>query len=77
MRTLELKNTLIDKVNKIEDDFLLEQLLLLIEFENGDSKIEIQETVLKDLQNISKKMDKGEFFAHDEIVNDMKSWLKK
>jgi len=78
MSTSELRNTVIDKIRKIENEDLLNEVNRLIEIETSDIEIykfsEEQKAAIEEAEN---QIRNGEFLTDEEATKDIDEWLKK
>jgi len=78
MSTIELRNRVIDKIRKIENEDLLNEVNRLIEIETSDIEVykfsNEQKTAIEEAENQIKN---GEFLTDEEATKDIEEWLKK
>ncbi len=76
MSTLELKEQLISKINITNEDYILEGLLKLWEFESNNSAIykfnDEQRSRIKESQE---QFARGEFYTEEEADKITEQWL--
>jgi len=73
MFTLELKKKLKEKIEEINEDFLLEELLNIIDLEAHKSVIfKIPEEHKEGLKISLKQMDAGNTIPHDNVIQEFK-----
>lgn len=76
MSTIELKETLLKKIDSA-DDSLLRELLAIIELENNTVIYETNEEE-KDAINLGlKQVEEGNTIENQEVENEIDQWLKK
>lgn len=76
MSTIELKKKLKEKIEELQESYLLEELLNIIDLETSKSKIlKIPEEHKKSLEISLKQMEMGETTPHDEVINELKNGL--
>jgi len=76
MSTVELKNKLKKKIEELNEDYLLEELLNIIELEsNNTSLFKIPEEHKKSLEISIKQRDEGQVTSHKEVMKDLKDGL--
>ena len=78
MTTLELKNILKQKIDSVNDDYLLEELLSIIEVEGMTTDEFVipsshEDSVKKGLNQVKSKSTK----THNEVQDKVKKWLYK
>lgn len=78
MSTIELRNTVIDKIKKIENEDLLNEVNRLIEIETSDIEVykfsDEQKAAIAEAQIQIKN---GEFLTDEEAAKEINEWLKK
>jgi GTP-binding protein EngB required for normal cell division len=78
MSTIELRNKVIDKIRKIENEDLLNEVNRLIEIETSDIEVykfsNEQKVAIEEAENQIKN---GEFLTDEEATKDIEEWLKK
>ncbi|HET7115367.1 MAG TPA: hypothetical protein VFI29_02690 [Hanamia sp.] len=78
MSTIELRNKVIDKIRKIENEDLLNEVNRLIEIETSDIEVykfsSEQKAAIEEAENQIKN---GEFLTDEEATKDIEEWLKK
>ncbi|MDE3182350.1 MAG: hypothetical protein KGM16_02925 [Bacteroidota bacterium] len=78
MSTLELKKNLIEKISKIENEDLLNEVNRLIEIETSDIEVykfsDEQKAAIAEAQIQIKN---GEFLTDEEATKEINEWLKK
>ena len=77
MTTLELQNTLIDKIQYIEDNEILKALNVLIDssYARGivyELSVEEEESIRISDEEISQ----GKYYTHEEVLRREAEWLK-
>jgi hypothetical protein len=77
MSGIELKEKLINSINKTDNEELLHEVYRLLEIENDDIEIyklsdEQRATIALSQQQIKN----GEFFTNQEADNEIEEWLK-
>lgn len=78
MKTTELKSKLINRINKLEDDLLLEEISRLIEIENEESEIYcFTDEESKSIEEAREQYTKGEFLSNEEANKEVDEWLGK
>jgi len=78
MLTIELRNTIIDKIKKIDDEDLLKGVNRLIEIETSDIEVykftDEQKAAIAEAEDQIKN---GEFLTDEEATKEINEWLKK
>ena len=73
MSTAELKIKLKKKIEELHEDYLLEEILNIIDLETNSSKIiKIPEEHKKDLEISLGQMDAGDLINHDKVIQELK-----
>ncbi len=78
MSTLELKKNLIEKISKIENEDLLNEVNRLIDLETSDDAVYILNS--QEEQAISEaeiQIKKGKVLTNEEAKKDIDEWLRK
>ncbi len=74
MSTLELKEKLIRRIDSVDDDNLLKEILHLIEWESGKEKVfKIPEEHKAGIQVGLDQIKSGKTKSHNEVMNKMRS----
>ena len=75
MSTIELKNKLKKKIEELNEDALLEQLLDIIELESYKSKtFKIPEEHKAGIEEGLQQIKEGKTKSHEEVMAKYKSW---
>ena len=78
MTTIELKRKLINGINKLEDDFLLEEISRLIEIDNEESDIYcFTEEERRAIEEAREHYANGDFLNNKEANKEVDEWLGK
>jgi predicted transcriptional regulator len=78
MSTIELRNTIIDKIKKIDDEDLLNEVNRLIEIETSDIEIyKFSDEQKAAIEEAEDQINRGEFLTDEEAIKDIEEWLKK
>ena len=76
MSTIELKEQLISKIQITNDDYILEGLLRLWEFESQNAGIyKFNEEQLERIKESQEQYDRGEFYTEEEADKITDQWL--
>ena len=72
MSTKELKNKLKKKIEELNEDHLLEELLNIIDLESNNSEVFIiPDEHKKQLEISTKQMESCQFKSHEDVIRDM------
>lgn len=78
MSTAELQKRLIDKIQKTENQPLLEEAFRLLQLESEDFEVYILTDDQKNIVQESRQQIKsGEYRSNDQVNNEIDEWLKK
>jgi len=78
MTTAQLKNLLVKKINKIDDEDRLKFIKEMIELEEQENEIYVLSDIEKKLLEKSRKeLEEGKFSTHDEVFDRLDKWLKE
>jgi hypothetical protein len=78
MSTAELQKRLIDKIQKTENQPLLEEAFRLLQLESEDFEVYILTDDQKNIVQESRQQIKsGEYQSNDQVNNEIDEWLKK
>ena len=78
MSTLELQEKLIAKIKNTKEDYVLEDIYRLLEFEENSTHIYKLNTEQQHLIDISlKEIENGEYFSDKDVQKETDEWLKK
>jgi predicted transcriptional regulator len=78
MSTIELRNKLIDKIRKIEDVDLLNEVNRLIETETSNDEIyKFGAGEIMGITEAENEIKNGQFLTDEEAKEDINEWLKK
>ena len=76
MSTTELKNKLKEKIDELNEDYLLEELLSIIELETKNQKVvEIPEHHKERLELSLKQSEEGNTFPHNQVIQELRNGL--
>lgn len=74
MSTIELKNKLKEKIENLNEDYLLEELLDIIDLESNTSEVIPIPDIHKEKLEISlKQMREGKTTSHKKVMNELKN----
>ncbi len=76
MSTAELKNKLKEKIDELNEDYLLEELLSIIDLETSKTEVfKIPEKHKESLERSLKEMDEGQTTSHQQVLKDLRDGL--
>jgi len=76
MSTIELKNKLKEKIEELNEDYLLEELLRIIDLESSRNEFfKIPEEHKKSLERSLQQMDAGQTISHDQVMKELGNGL--
>ncbi len=75
MSTAELQNQVIRKIINIDNEYLLEDLLNIIELESSDEVVQLSTFEKKQIEIGLNQITNGETFTNDEVEKEMKDLL--
>ena len=76
MTTVELRNLIIEKLQKINDSALLEAIKTIIESRSDEKVFKTNELQRKKIEKGREQIQKGEVTANDDVFNEVDAWLK-
>ncbi len=77
MSTAELKKKVLKRIEQIDEDYLLEELLGVIEIETSDEYFKIPEEHKKDIEIGLAQIESGNTIPHEEVRKKVDEWLGK
>jgi hypothetical protein len=78
MAVKELKNKLKDRIDSVNDKFLLEEILNLIDFESENEEIYmIPVDHQKELETSLEQMKNGDIISNENVHVKVQKWLSK
>ena len=78
MTTKELKHTVIDKVNEIEDETLLNDLIKLIDDNSLDNNIyQLSSNHKSAIDKANKQIENGDYVTNEQSNKEIDEWLNK
>lgn len=78
MSSAELKKRLIDKIQKTDNENLLEEAFRLLQLESEDIEIyKLSDEQKSAVNEAREQIKRGEFLADDEANKDVDEWLNK
>jgi predicted transcriptional regulator len=78
MSTVELKNRLIDKIQKTDNENLLGEAFRLLELESEDIEIyKLNDGQKKAIEEARKQIKNGQFLTDEQASKEISEWLNK
>ena len=78
MSTIELRKQLIDKIQKTEDNKILEEVYRLLELESDDIEIyKLNADQKKGISEAREQIKNGQYLTEEQANKDIDEWLKK
>jgi predicted transcriptional regulator len=77
MSTVELKNKLKEKIDSLEEDYLLEHLIGIIEIETSDDEFKIPEVHKRSIDRGIAQIKAGQGISNDEVMERVRRWVDK
>ena len=78
MSTIELRKRLIDKIQKTDNENLLEEAYRLLELETQDIEVyKLTDEQRKAVNEARQQIKNGEFLTDEQANNEIDEWLKK
>lgn len=77
MSTVELKNKLKEKIDKLDQDYLLEHLIEIIEIETSEEVFEIPESHKKSIDIGLAQIKAGNTHSNEEVLIRVQKWADK
>lgn len=77
MSTTELKDILKKKIDDLDHDYFLEELLTIIDLEtSNNNKFQIPEEHQENLEESLNQLDSGKTITHNQVIQDLKNDIK-
>lgn len=76
MSTTELKNKILEKLQKV-DDTVLKDVLELLEFETNTGKYQISDLEREAIEVGLQQIENGQTVTHEEVLKEVNEWLNK
>jgi len=78
MSSIELRNKLIERIKRTEDEKLLEEAYRLLEMESEDFEIyTLKDDQKKAIEDSRAQIEKGQSLTNDQVNRDSDEWLEK
>lgn len=75
MSTTELKNKVLKKIQGIEEHFLLEEVLALLEFETNPEPFKLSKEQILAIDEAREQIKRGETYTNSEVEEEIDQWL--
>jgi len=77
MTTIELKKRVLKKIESLNEDYVLEEVLALIEFETSSESIKLSSEQKSAIDEARTQIKRGEVYTNEEVDNEIDQWLNK
>jgi predicted transcriptional regulator len=77
MSTIELKNKLKEKIEELNEDYILEHLISIIELETSDSVIDIPESHINSIEIGLAQVKAGDTISNEDVLKRVQKWSEK
>ncbi len=77
MSIAELKEKVIKRIEQIDEDYLLEKLLNLIDVETSDEVYKIPDSHRESIQIGLAQIKAGQTYSNEEVVESVKQWAEE
>jgi hypothetical protein len=78
MTTKELQHKIIDRISKLEDEELLNDLMKLMDATTGENEIYHLSTAHKEaIYKATEQIKQGNYLVHEEANKQINTWLNK
>ncbi|MBE9480145.1 MAG: hypothetical protein IMY69_00450 [Bacteroidetes bacterium] len=77
MRTLQLKNALIQKISEIEDISFLEAIKTILEAKSESKIISLTPELTKEIMASKKEIEQGLFIENNLLEKEIEEWLNE
>lgn len=78
MSNAELKKRLIDKIQKTDNEDLLEEAFRLLQLESEDIEVyKLSDEQKSAVNEAREQIERGEFLTDDQVNKDVDEWLNK
>lgn len=68
---MDIKRRLIEKIEKIDDNIILNQLSELVSVSNDSVEIEFSDEQISKIQESQNQIGRGEFKTHNEVMKEI------
>jgi predicted transcriptional regulator len=76
MSTVELREKVLKKLESV-DDYLLKEVLNLIEFETNDSVYKLSDAQKSSVDESRKQIKEGNTYTNEEVDKEIDAWLNE
>jgi hypothetical protein len=77
MTTIQLKNTLIQRISEIQDVAFLEALKTILDSKRDSQIMKLTPEIINEIIESKKEIKAGLFFDNDQIEKETEEWLSK
>lgn len=77
MSTIELRNRVLERIRKVDEDYILEQILGLLDEESDESLVKIPEHYKAQLEKSIAQKEAGNTIPNSEVEKHIEKWLYK
>jgi len=77
MSTIELKNKLKEKIDMLNEDYLLEHLIGIIDVETSSETFEIPDSHRRSIDIGLAQIKAGDIVTNDEVMKRVREWADK
>ena len=77
MTTIDLKKRVMKKIENLNEDYVLEEFLALIEFETSSESIKLSSEQKSAIDEARTQIKRGEVYTNEEVDNEIDQWLNK
>lgn len=77
MPTTDLKERVLKKIETIQDDYLLQELLDFLDFETKKEPFVLSKSQSSSIEDVKLQIGKGEFFTNAEVDEEIDQWVNK
>ena len=77
MTTIDLKKRVMKKIENLNEDYVLEEVLALIEFETSSESIKLSSEQKSAIDEARTQIKRGEVYTNEEVDNEIDQWLNK
>ena len=77
MSTVELRQKVIKKIELLNEDHLLEELLALIDFQTDSEPYKLSKEQKEAVDEAREQIKNGEYYTNDEVEGEIDTWLNE
>lgn len=74
---ISLKDKVIDKIQNLETDYVLEEILHLLEFEEDEAVYNLSEEQKNAAEHSRNEIASGNFYTNQQVEKEIDIWLKE